>query len=36
VIGYVTIGTNDFAAAQAFYDALLGADRRNKRVLEVR
>jgi len=24
VIGYVTIGTNDFEAAGAFYDALLG------------
>ena len=24
MIGYVTLGTNDFARAAAFYDALLG------------
>ncbi len=24
MIGYVTVGTNDFARACAFYDALLG------------
>jgi catechol 2,3-dioxygenase-like lactoylglutathione lyase family enzyme len=34
VVGYVTIGTNDFDGAIAFYDALLGA-RGAKRLMEL-
>jgi len=34
VVGYVTIGTNDFDKAVAFYDALLGA-RGAKRLMEL-
>jgi catechol 2,3-dioxygenase-like lactoylglutathione lyase family enzyme len=34
MIGYVTIGTNDFARASAFYDALLG-EMGGKRFMEM-
>jgi len=34
VVGYVTVGTNDFEKAQAFYDALLG-ELGAKRLMEL-
>ena len=35
MVGYVTVGTNDFARAEAYYDALLGSIGA-KRLLEMK
>lgn len=34
MIGYVTLGTNDLPRAAAFYDALLGGDWRQRRLMD--